>query len=212
MMRLIEGGIRMPSVPPAARDPRNSRLIVVAPLDLRIGDGAHRRGRRDRGPRRGREDRAGADVRVHQAARQPGQPLGDGVVHALGDPGPQHDLSEEDEHRDRDKDELLALVPDEFADGRAQPPAEIQRVQAERQDAEYGRHRNGGNDQHHEGDDDPCGQGLSLPVRRRAVRRRPPCPCPGSRRRSPPRPWEPRQPSGQGRGRGAEGREASTRT
>ena len=50
------------------------RLVVAADLDLRQGDDADRGGRGDARPRGRREHRAGADVGVHQAARQPGEP------------------------------------------------------------------------------------------------------------------------------------------
>ena len=103
-MKLIEGGIRMPSVPPAAIVPRNRlssylRFWISGSATMPIGGR-----RRDAGAGGRREHGAGADVGVHQAARQPGQPLGDGIIDALGNAGAQQDLAQHDEQRDGDQD------------------------------------------------------------------------------------------------------------
>jgi hypothetical protein len=46
---------------------------------------------------------------VHQSARQPRQPLGHRVVHALGDPAAEQDLAEHDVERNRVRMKLLLV-------------------------------------------------------------------------------------------------------
>ena len=97
---LTLGGIRMPSVPPAASEPSEARIGVAALLQRRQRHGADGRRGGDRRTRGRREQRAAADVGVQQAARQPAQPGRQRDVHAVGDAGAQQQLAQQHEQRD----------------------------------------------------------------------------------------------------------------
>ena len=112
-------------------------LVVAVAVDLLDRDRADRRGGRDRGAADRREQRAGADVGVHQPARQPGQPVRHRGVHALGDAGAQQDLAEQDEHRDRDQDHVGGGAPDQLAERQAERQEGVELVEREADDAEH---------------------------------------------------------------------------
>ena len=113
-------------------------FVVAADLDLRQrhhADGGRRRDARAGG---GRENGARADVGVHQPARQPGQPFGDGIIDAHGNAGAQQHLAQHDEHRDGDQDVLGARVPDDVAHRPVQRHRGVELIEREAQHAHDG--------------------------------------------------------------------------
>ena len=75
-------------------------LLVTLRPERGQRDPAHRRRRGDAGAGAGGEHRARGDVGVHQPARDEVHPTGQGPVHQVGEPAPQHDLPHQDEQRD----------------------------------------------------------------------------------------------------------------
>ena len=113
-------------------------LVVTADLDLRQCHDADGGGRRHARPGGGREDGAGADVGVHQPARQPGEPLGHGVVDAHGNPRAQQHLAQHDEHRNGDEDVFGARVPDDVAHRPVEGHRRVELVERKAQHAHDG--------------------------------------------------------------------------
>src|SRR3546814_5851188 len=85
--------------------------VCSSDLSANSGCGSHA------GTRRCGERGAGADVGVHQPTGQPAQPFFYGTIHALGHASTQHDLAQQNEHRDRYQDEICAGRPENISGG-----------------------------------------------------------------------------------------------
>jgi hypothetical protein len=95
---VIDGGIRMPSVPAVASEPMRDLLAVAAALDQfgqgHLGDGRAGGGRR---ARHRAEDAAAEDGGVHQAAGHAVQPRPQAFEHLFAQLGAKEDLAHPDE-------------------------------------------------------------------------------------------------------------------
>ena len=118
------------------------RLVVFALLDLGKRHRADRCRRGDAGARGRREHGARADVGVHEAARQPRQPLGDGVVDPLGDARAQQDLAQHHEQGDGDQDVLARRVPDDLTHRPMQRHHRVELVEGQPQNSHDRRNGN----------------------------------------------------------------------
>ena len=104
-------------------------LIVAVASHQRHRHGADRgRGGDARAGRGGNGD-ACSDVRVHQSARKPGQPLHHGPVHPLGDARPHHDLAKQNEHRDGDQQDAALHGPRHGCEAPVQRQVAIEAVE-----------------------------------------------------------------------------------
>ena len=115
------------------------RLVVLVLVDLAHRHDADGGGRRHARARDRAEQRAGADVGMHQPARQPAEPLHQRGIHALGRAGAQQDLAEQDVEGDGGQDEVAGGRPGELADDAAHRHRRVDVVQQHAGQAHAGR-------------------------------------------------------------------------
>ena len=108
------------------------RLVVLVLVDLAHRHDADGRRGGDARPRDRAEQRARADVGMHQPAGQPRQPLHQGGIHALGRAAAQQDLAEHDVEGNGRQDEVAGGRPGELADDAAHRHRRVELVQRAR--------------------------------------------------------------------------------
>ena len=106
----------MPSVPPAASEPADSRPVVFPLHQLRQRHAADRRRGRHRGTADRREQRAADDVGLQQSAGQARDDLGEASVDPERQAAALHQFRHQDEQRNGGQGEAVHAAPGDQAD------------------------------------------------------------------------------------------------
>ena len=136
-MKMMLGGMMMPTVPPEATRRRGEVLVVAGLGHLRVHDRADGgRGRRVRARDRG-EHAAGAERRHGHAAAHPAEHGIGEIRQPLGDAGIVDQVAGEDEERQREQPEEVEALVERHADigeGEVDDDADADHPQADDQE------------------------------------------------------------------------------